>query len=149
LLTEGLVAAGHHVMLFATADSITTATLRATALCGWSEDATTDAKAAECLHIASVFECAGEFDIITTGSTSCRSRIAIWWRIHPDKGTADAIEVARRCGRRLDIAGIIQDEEYFRNEVAPTSTASTSATSAPLMPLRAPMYWAARTPCST
>ena len=40
-------------------------------------------------------------------------------RIHPDKGTADAIEVARRCGRRLDIAGIIQDEEYFRNEVAP------------------------------
>ncbi|MDT7740741.1 MAG: hypothetical protein QOK09_4110, partial [Mycobacterium sp.] len=40
-------------------------------------------------------------------------------RIHPDKGTAQAIEVARRCGRRLDIAGIIQDEEYFRNEVAP------------------------------
>ncbi|HXO48104.1 MAG TPA: glycosyltransferase, partial [Mycobacterium sp.] len=40
-------------------------------------------------------------------------------RIHPDKGTADAIEVARRCGRRLDIAGIVQDEEYFRNEVAP------------------------------
>ena len=40
-------------------------------------------------------------------------------RIHPDKGTAEAIEVARRCGRRLDIAGIVQDEEYFRNEVAP------------------------------
>jgi glycosyltransferase involved in cell wall biosynthesis len=40
-------------------------------------------------------------------------------RIHPDKGTAQAIEVARRCGRRLDIAGIIQDEEYFRDEVAP------------------------------
>jgi glycosyltransferase involved in cell wall biosynthesis len=40
-------------------------------------------------------------------------------RIHPDKGTAEAIEVARRCGRRLDIAGIIQDDEYFRAEVAP------------------------------
>ncbi|MDT7721928.1 MAG: hypothetical protein QOE94_2939 [Mycobacterium sp.] len=40
-------------------------------------------------------------------------------RIHPDKGTAHAIEVAHRCGRRLDIAGIIQDEEYFRTEVAP------------------------------
>ena len=40
-------------------------------------------------------------------------------RIHPDKGTAHAIEVARRCGRRLDIAGIIQDEDYFRDEVAP------------------------------
>ena len=39
--------------------------------------------------------------------------------MHPDKGTVHAIEVARRCGRRLDIAGIIQDEQYFRNEVAP------------------------------
>ena len=40
-------------------------------------------------------------------------------RIHPDKGTAEAIEVARRAGRRLVIAGIIQDERYFRDEVAP------------------------------
>ncbi len=40
-------------------------------------------------------------------------------RIHPDKGTAHAIEVARRAGRRLDIAGIIQDERYFRDEVEP------------------------------
>lgn len=40
-------------------------------------------------------------------------------RIHPDKGTARAIEVARRCGRRLDIAGIIQDQNYFREAVEP------------------------------
>jgi glycosyltransferase involved in cell wall biosynthesis len=40
-------------------------------------------------------------------------------RIHPDKGTAQAIEVARRTGRRLDIAGIVQDEDYFRDEVVP------------------------------
>lgn len=40
-------------------------------------------------------------------------------RIHPDKGVAEAIEVARRAGRRLVIAGIVQDEEYFRLEVAP------------------------------
>ncbi|MEO6571523.1 MAG: glycosyltransferase family 4 protein, partial [Ilumatobacteraceae bacterium] len=40
-------------------------------------------------------------------------------RIHPDKGTADAIEVARRTGRRLDIAGIIQDAQYFRDQVEP------------------------------
>ena len=58
---------GHHVTLFATADSITTASLHATAPCGWSEDATIDAKVAECLHIASVFERAGEFDIIHNG----------------------------------------------------------------------------------
>ena len=185
LLTEGLVAAGHHVTLFATADSITTASLHATAPVGWSEDATIDAKVAECLHVASVFERAGEFDIIHNGfdflpltysdlvttpvvttihgfssdriipvyerydSTTAYVSISdadrhpnlhyaatihhgididafaihpspgehllFFGRIHPDKGTAHAIEVARRCGRRLDIAGIIQDEEYFRD----------------------------------
>lgn len=40
-------------------------------------------------------------------------------RIHPDKGTAHAIEVARRAGRRLVIAGIVHDESYFRDAVAP------------------------------
>ncbi len=40
-------------------------------------------------------------------------------RIHPDKGTAQAIEVARRARRRLVIAGIIQDDQYFRREVEP------------------------------
>ncbi|MDT5009361.1 MAG: hypothetical protein QOH57_978, partial [Mycobacterium sp.] len=54
------MAAGHQVTLFATADSITTASLHATARSGWSEDATIDAKVAECLHIAAVFERAGE-----------------------------------------------------------------------------------------
>ncbi|RYZ04466.1 MAG: glycosyltransferase family 4 protein [Myxococcales bacterium] len=40
-------------------------------------------------------------------------------RIHPDKGTADAIEIARRAGRRLVIAGIVQDERYFQEQVRP------------------------------
>lgn len=40
-------------------------------------------------------------------------------RIHPDKGTTHAIEVARRSGRRLVIAGIVQDERYFAEEVEP------------------------------
>jgi glycosyltransferase involved in cell wall biosynthesis len=39
--------------------------------------------------------------------------------IHPDKGTADAIEIARRAGRRLVICGIVQDERYFAEEVEP------------------------------
>ena len=51
-------------------------------------------------------------------------------RIHPDKGTAHAIDVAARAGRRLDIAGIIQDQEYFTYRSSRTSTANTSATSA-------------------
>lgn len=40
-------------------------------------------------------------------------------RIHPDKGTAEAIQVARRSGRRLIIAGIIHDQDYFDHQVAP------------------------------
>lgn len=189
LLTEGLVAAGHHVTLFATADSVTSAELVSTAACGWSEDVAVDAKVAECLHIASVFERASDFDVIHNGfdflpltysdlvstpvvttihgfsserivpvyqryngrgayvSISDADRhpalryaatihhgidtdrfavhpdpgehLLFFGRIHPDKGTAHAIEVARRCGRRLDIAGIIQDEHYFRDAVAP------------------------------
>jgi glycosyltransferase involved in cell wall biosynthesis len=40
-------------------------------------------------------------------------------RIHPDKGVHLAIEVARLSGLRLVIAGIIQDENYFRKQVEP------------------------------
>jgi glycosyltransferase involved in cell wall biosynthesis len=40
-------------------------------------------------------------------------------RIHPDKGTADAIEIAARAGRRLVICGIVQDGGYFREQVEP------------------------------
>jgi glycosyltransferase involved in cell wall biosynthesis len=40
-------------------------------------------------------------------------------RIHPDKGTAEAIEIAKKSGRRLLIAGIIQHEGYFREKIAP------------------------------
>jgi glycosyltransferase involved in cell wall biosynthesis len=40
-------------------------------------------------------------------------------RIHPDKGVHLAIEVAQKSGRRLIIAGIIQDQDYFREQVEP------------------------------
>jgi glycosyltransferase involved in cell wall biosynthesis len=40
-------------------------------------------------------------------------------RIHPDKGVHLAIEVARLSGRRLIIAGIIQDEVYYREKLEP------------------------------
>ena len=189
LLTEGLVAAGHDVTLFATADSVTTATLSATAPGGWSDDPTIDPKVAECLHIAAAFERAAEFDVIHNGfdflpltysglvetpvittihgfsspkivpvyerydasthyvaisdadrhpdlhyaatihhgidteafavHSSPGEHLLFFGRIHPDKGTAQAIGVARRTGRSLDIAGIIQDERYFREQVEP------------------------------
>ncbi len=40
-------------------------------------------------------------------------------RIHPDKGTREAIEIAKKCGRRLYLAGVIQDKSYFNNQVCP------------------------------
>jgi glycosyltransferase involved in cell wall biosynthesis len=40
-------------------------------------------------------------------------------RIHHDKGTAEAIEIARQSRLPLVIAGIIQDQQYFENSVAP------------------------------
>jgi glycosyltransferase involved in cell wall biosynthesis len=40
-------------------------------------------------------------------------------RIHPDKGAVEAIAAARRAGRRLVMAGIIQDQDYYDQQVAP------------------------------
>jgi len=40
-------------------------------------------------------------------------------RICPAKGQSVAIEVARRTGRRLVLAGKVESYEYFRSEVAP------------------------------
>ncbi len=42
--------------------------------------------------------------------------LVFFGRIHPDKGAAEAIEIARRAGRKLVIAGIIQDRDLLRRE---------------------------------
>jgi glycosyltransferase involved in cell wall biosynthesis len=40
-------------------------------------------------------------------------------RIHPEKGVREAIDVAKRAGVKLMIAGIIQDHEYYTTLVEP------------------------------
>ena len=40
-------------------------------------------------------------------------------RIHPDKGTKECIDVALKTGRRLIMAGIIQDNQYYKKEIEP------------------------------
>jgi len=189
LLTEGLVARGVDVTLFATADSITRAHLVGSAPTGYSEDPELDAKVWEGLHISAVFERADEFDVIHNSfdflpltysrlvdtpvvttihgfasdrivpvfekynaggyyvaisdadrhqnleyvatvhhgidmqafevASDARDYLLFFGRIHPEKGTAEAIEVSRRTGMPLVIAGIIQDDEYFTRSVAP------------------------------
>ena len=189
MLTEGLVKRGIDVTLFATGNSLTTAPLHAVIPRGYEEDRTIDAKVAECLHIAEVFEHADEFDLIhnhfdflplawsrltttpvvTTihGFSSDRilpvyrkydrdcyyvsisnadrspeldyvanayhgidlnaftyrekpdDYLLFFGRIHEDKGASEAIEIARRAGLRLVMAGIIQDQDYYREKVEP------------------------------
>ena len=64
LLTEGLVARGIDVTLFATGESETGAELRAVCAKGYEEDPDMIAKVWESLHISEVFEHAREFDLI-------------------------------------------------------------------------------------
>ena len=40
-------------------------------------------------------------------------------RIHPEKGAGEAIETARACGRKIILAGFIQDRNYFDTRVKP------------------------------
>ncbi|MGO4725420.1 MULTISPECIES: glycosyltransferase family 4 protein [unclassified Inquilinus] len=189
LLTEALVARGVDVTLFATRDSLTAGTLAGVCPAPYSEDSTIDAKVWEMLHVAHVFERAGEFDLIhnqadfvplafsrlvatpvvTTihGFSSDRilpvfkayqdrvhyvaisdadrspdlryaatihhgiplqdfpfdpqgsDDLLFFGRIHPDKGAAEAIAAAHRTGRRLVMAGIVQDQGYYDRQVAP------------------------------
>ena len=187
-ITEGLVAHGWDVTLFATANSITRAHLHAVVENGYEEDPEVDPKVAEYLHLSETFEHAAEFDLIhshcdfmalsysrlvTTPvlttihgfsspkimpvyqkyrdgyfvsiSDSDRAEglnylatvyngidlslypvaesggddLVFLGRIHPDKGVHLAIEVAQASGRRLVIAGIVQDMDYFRKLVEP------------------------------
>jgi glycosyltransferase involved in cell wall biosynthesis len=189
LLTEGLVARGVEVTLFATADSITSARLVGTAPTGYSEDPELHAKAWEALHISAVFERADEFDVIHNSfdflpltysglvdtpvvttihgfsseqivpvfekynrrgyyvaisdadrhdaldyaatihhgidlgafelQTNPGEYLLFFGRIHPDKGTVEAIDVAELLGMPLTIAGIVQDQDYFEHFVEP------------------------------
>ena len=56
---------------------------------------------------------------VPVGPGSPAGTLAFFGRIHPDKGTDLAIEVARRTGRPLVLAGIVQDQAYFDSRVAP------------------------------
>lgn len=189
LLTEGLVARGLDITLFATGDSQTSATLSSVCPTGYEEDREIIPKVWECLHIAEVFERGDEFDIIHSHfdflplsysrmtNTPLVSTIhgfsspgilpvyrkynksthyvaiseadkspeldyiatvyhgidldrftyraeqgdylLFFGRIHPDKGTKECIEIARKTGKKLVLAGIVQDESYFEREVKP------------------------------
>ena len=189
LLTEGLVACGHDVTLFATADSQTSAKLHAVCPQGYEERRSLIPKVWECLHISELFERADAYDIIhnhfdylplTYSSLTATPVVTtihgfsspgilpvykkyngktfyvaisdadrapeldyiktvhhgidlaqfdfqpnpddyllFFGRMHPDKGVREAVEIARACGKKLILAGIVQDQNYFDHHVAP------------------------------
>ncbi len=188
-IAEGLVARGHDVTLFATADSITKGKLEAVCKKPYGEHPELDAKVCECLHISHFMEMAGQFDLLHNNydflpltytrlintpmvttihgfsspkiipvykkynarnfyvsiSNSDRSPeldyvatvynginpedfsfepepedyLLFFGRIHPEKGTLEAIKIAQKAGRKLIISGLIQDENYFNQKIKP------------------------------
>jgi len=63
-------------------------------------------------------------------------KLVHYGRIHNDKGTHLAIEVAKKCGMDLIIAGIIQDQDYFDNLVKPHINDSSIRYIGPVNPLQ-------------
>ena len=187
LLTEGLVARGEDVTLFATADSVTTAALDAVLPHGYASDPSMDGRVWEAMHVGHALGRSGEFDLVHnhldwlplafadswaaplvttihgfsgpdilpafaraasnyvsisdadrspdldylatvhhgidlaefTPTLEAGDDLVILGRVHPDKGTAEAIEIARQSGRRLIICGPVVDARYFAEQVEP------------------------------
>jgi glycosyltransferase involved in cell wall biosynthesis len=63
-------------------------------------------------------------------------KLVHYGRIHNDKGTHLAIEVARKCGKDLIIAGIIQDQAYFDNLLRPHINDSSVQFIGPVNPIQ-------------
>jgi glycosyltransferase involved in cell wall biosynthesis len=56
-----------------------------------------------------------EFPFDPAGS----EELLFFGRMHRDKGAAEAVQAARLAGRRLVMAGLVQDEDYYRKQVQP------------------------------
>ncbi|GAB6089790.1 glycosyltransferase family 4 protein [Spirochaeta dissipatitropha] len=52
-------------------------------------------------------------------SAETEDYLLFFGRIHNDKGAREALEIARESDMRLVLAGIIQDEEYFKQHIVP------------------------------
>jgi len=63
-------------------------------------------------------------------------KLVHYGRIHNDKGTHLAIEVAKKCGMDLIIAGIIQDQNYFDTLIKPYLNQSSVQYIGPVNPVQ-------------
>jgi len=68
-------------------------------------------------YIATVYH-GIDLDQFTFKSKS-KDYLLFFGRLHHDKGTKEAIEIALKVRMKLILAGIIQDEEYFKRNIEP------------------------------
>ena len=52
-------------------------------------------------------------------STEPEDYLLYFGRIHPEKGAYESIQISKKTGRKLIIAGLIQDQAYFDQKVKP------------------------------
>ena len=74
-------------------------------------------RSGELSYIATVYN--GLDPSMFTFNNDPEDYLLFFGRIHHDKGTHEAIQIANKTGRRLLMAGIVQDENYFREKVEP------------------------------
>lgn len=68
-------------------------------------------------YIATVYNGLNADEFIFNGHS--QDYLLCFSRIHPHKGAAEAIAIAKKTKKKLIIAGIVQDERYFKEEVEP------------------------------
>lgn len=68
-------------------------------------------------YLATVYNGLNADDFIFTAKAD--DYLLFFGRIHPDKGTYEAIQIAIKANKKLIIAGIIQDESYFLDKIKP------------------------------
>ena len=68
-------------------------------------------------YIATVYNGIDESEF--TFNPSPEDYLLFFGRIHPEKGTYECIQIAKKAGHKLIISGLIQDQHYFDEKVKP------------------------------
>lgn len=69
------------------------------------------------LHYAATIHHGIDLEAFPEGSGG--DDLVFFGRIHPHKGAEEALDLAARMGRRLVLAGIVQDANYFKSRIEP------------------------------
>ncbi len=74
-------------------------------------------RSSELEYIATIYNGINEKDF--TFRKNPGNYLLFFGRIHPEKGTFESIQVAKKAGMKLIISGLIQDKNYFKEKIKP------------------------------